>query len=116
MSGGRAIQSQARLSPLNSSLSSRNGARESSPKRISLRSPRTKSATSQNGFIPAPSFSQRGFRPRRQREENHKLQGHDGFQDRRQTRLQTNKEEQRDHGEPLPAGATQPFQASGKSE
>src|SRR5438309_7913269 len=88
-SAGRAIQSHVTVSPLNSRCRSRKGARESSPKRISLRSPRTKSATSQNGFIPAPFFSQRGSGPRRQSEENHELTGNDGFQNRGHTRLQT---------------------------
>src|SRR5580700_1620936 len=51
MSGGRATQSQTRVFSSNSRRRRRKGARDSWPKRISLRMLRTKSANFQNGFI-----------------------------------------------------------------
>src|SRR5258708_1516391 len=80
-SAGRAIQSHSTASWRNSTRSSRSVEREISPNRICLRIERTKSATSHNCRIYAPSFFFHWcFSLCRQRHEDHELHRNDGFQ------------------------------------
>src|SRR5260370_15939327 len=115
-SAGRATQSHSTESPRNSKRRSRSGARENSPNRILLRIPRTKSATAHNGFICIPSFSFAGRRTGWQSQEYGEFQHCYRFQDEWQAPLQPQKQQERHHRKPLPAGTPQSFPPARKPQ